>query len=471
MSVLAGAGRSWLWRGTGALKERRRKAAAVIEAVARVLESRRPIGAAGQRTVAALRQFEEYSPRTRSWLLGEPYAYFWGRLAYELLRAVLQPDAPAGDLARHYCSALRLDPRQALLRHAPDFARLNLGAAMLDGIDLELESPLTVDAPFALPGTALGIDGTGRTGIRGIIGGRIRTGGTVTTCPTLALGGCEWRLQPAVFNVPVSGVPDEAWQAGCDFQAAHAARVEGALAILRGLGGGMFTQLREGLRIVATRPEGRAGDLTNVSHCDLPGAASVSPSPYPYELANTIWHEYLHNRLFALEEKGLFLAPPPAGADARMYSPWRSDQRPAHGLLHAVYVFTGVGRYWSRVAQSTSTPQTVRELARTRILRGLCQVRLGLALLRRHARFTPRGDELMDSLQREHNALWRAAPGIEPDTDLPHTTFRPGTAFGIERHDETVRERVTSHLHRHGTADDAGYLEPLLHSHAPAAMK
>lgn len=458
-------GPGWLWDGAGVFRERHAKSAAVIAAVARVLEADDPVGVAGRRLVTAFRQFEACSPQTRERLAGEPYAYFWGRLSYELLRAVLRPDSPTGGLARHYCNSRNLEAREALTGHLGEFARLLTAAAVLDGSDLELNEPLVVDGPFALPGTPLGVDGEKRFLVHGVDKGALRiTGAGTSSCPLVDYEGCECRLQPAAFNVPVSGVSDDTWRAGRDFQRRHSGRIEDALALLHRLDGAAFDQVRAGLRILALRPQGQPGELTNVSHCDLPGAISIALCEHPYELVNVIWHELLHNRLFALEEKESFLVSPDPNTRTEdgFYSPWRRDYRPAHGLLHAVYVFTGIGRYWASVVRAADTPEPVRELARARILQGLYQVRLGLALLHRQARFTSHGRRLMDSLRAEHESLWHLAGSIELKPDLPYVAFRPGTTFDIEIRDGTIRGHVKRHLRRYGKAEHVEYLEPLL---------
>ena len=459
----AGGNGDWLWRDAGPIEGRRRKAAAVITAVMRVLESDNPIDAPGQRAISAFQQFNTFSSRTRTWLTGEPYAYLWGRLAYELLATVLRPASAGMGSAGYYCRINRLGPERALARHLHDFERLLIAAAVLEGGDMELEMPVVASAPFALPGTALTVDGQDRVFIQGVRSGRLQTeSGNGTMYPILEYAGHEWRMQPAVFNVPVSGISVEVWAEGLDFQRRHADGLEGALCILDGLEGGMLDQIRAGLRVIALRREGSPGDLTNLSHCDLPGAISISPSPHPYELANIVWHEFLHNRLFALEEEGLFLDPVAQETDELIYSPWRTDYRPMHGLLHGVYVFTGVGHYWLSVAGAAGTPRPVGKLARTRILKGLYQVRMGLALLRRHARLTGRGGRLLDSLEHEHEVLWQSASEVGLPPDLPHMTFRRGTLFDVETHAHTVRERIRDHVHRYAQMEHGRYLEPLL---------
>ena len=454
-----------MWGGTDALTERRRKSVAVIAAVGRVLESDPPPGLDVTRFVTAYGQFETCSSPTRTWLTAEPYAYFWGRLAYELLRAILQPDSPASGLARQYCRDGSLSPREALAGHLSEFTRFSIAGAFLDGVELELDEPFETTGPLALPGTPLCLGGAGRVVIHGVCQNQLRLiGCTADSYPVVDYDGCQCRLQPAVFNVPLRGIDSEVWRAGSAFQANHAGDIERALGILRRLDADGFAQIREGLRVIALRPAGAPGALLNVSHCDLPGAVSVYNSPHPYELANIIRHELLHNRLFALEEEGWFLDEPSVEHDAGegIYSPWRSDPRPAHGLLHAVYVFTGIGHHWVAVVRDAATPQPVCELARTRILRSLYQVRLGLSLLRRYARLTTRGHRLVSALETEHESLWQAAAAIDIGGDLPHMTFREGTLFDVEVHQDTVLQRVKSHLQCYGSAEQVEQLSPLL---------
>jgi uncharacterized protein len=65
----------------------------------------------------------------------------------------------------------------------------------------------------------------------------------------------------------------------------------------------------------------------------------------PYDLADSLIHEHRHQKLYLLER----LAPlvPPNGA--LVVSPWREDLRPPSGLLHAVFVFVELRRFWAFV--------------------------------------------------------------------------------------------------------------------------
>jgi hypothetical protein len=77
-------------------------------------------------------------------------------------------------------------------------------------------------------------------------------------------------------------------------------------------------------------------------------------------------HEFHHQRLFAIES-GLSLVEP--GADEpRHYSPFRPDPRPVRGLLHGLYVFLAVWRFWNAVRRDAHEP-SLAAYARDRVLR------------------------------------------------------------------------------------------------------
>lgn len=65
----------------------------------------------------------------------------------------------------------------------------------------------------------------------------------------------------------------------------------------------------------------------------------------PYDVAECLLHESLHQKLYRVEEGApLFIE----GQDEEeiYYSPWRSDGRPLRMLVHGAYVFVGVSHYW-----------------------------------------------------------------------------------------------------------------------------
>jgi HEXXH motif-containing protein len=77
-------------------------------------------------------------------------------------------------------------------------------------------------------------------------------------------------------------------------------------------------------------------ELPDVIYCSLPNA---------FELADLICHEFLHLKLFLLEEAHPLLS----GTAPLVASPWRSDLRPTRGLLHGICVFEMIATVFDRV--------------------------------------------------------------------------------------------------------------------------
>jgi len=90
--------------------------------------------------------------------------------------------------------------------------------------------------------------------------------------------------------------------------------------------------------------------IVSFSDNSVPGALYVSvlqgDDPIDaYDLADSLLHEHRHQKLYLLER----LAPTVASTAALVSSPWREDLRPPSGLLHAVFVFVELRRFWLHV--------------------------------------------------------------------------------------------------------------------------
>lgn len=61
-------------------------------------------------------------------------------------------------------------------------------------------------------------------------------------------------------------------------------------------------------------------------------------------IADSLVHEYRHQKLYLFERRY-----PTTQPGALVVSPWREDLRPASGLLHAIFVFVELRRFWEHV--------------------------------------------------------------------------------------------------------------------------
>ena len=90
--------------------------------------------------------------------------------------------------------------------------------------------------------------------------------------------------------------------------------------------------------------------IVSFSDNSVPGALYVSVWQGdrlidPYDLADSLVHEHRHQKLYLLER----IAPTVETTDLAVVSPWREDLRPPSGLLHAVFVFVELRRFWAHV--------------------------------------------------------------------------------------------------------------------------
>ncbi|HET9639594.1 MAG TPA: cyclophane-forming radical SAM/SPASM peptide maturase YhhB [Allosphingosinicella sp.] len=96
-------------------------------------------------------------------------------------------------------------------------------------------------------------------------------------------------------------------------------------------------------------PSAHPEKIVSFSDNSVPGALFVSVVQGdriidPYDLADSLIHEHRHQKLYLLERR--FPMTEPGGL---VVSPWREDLRPASGVLHAVFVFIELRRFWEHV--------------------------------------------------------------------------------------------------------------------------
>jgi uncharacterized protein len=94
-------------------------------------------------------------------------------------------------------------------------------------------------------------------------------------------------------------------------------------------------------------PTAHPEKIVSFSDNSVPGALYVSVYQNgrlidPYDLADSLIHEYRHQKLYLLERT----QPMVCTTSMRVKSPWRDELRPPSGLLHAIFVFVELRRFW-----------------------------------------------------------------------------------------------------------------------------
>lgn len=438
----------FLWRETDFFHSRQRKSAQVLVGLAQTLRRAHPLADREKPFLNSFDRLLEVDPAIFSEVWQEPRAYFWTRMAFQLTDANLN-GAPLSPLAQNYVGELgSSDAQQGLRSHLDQFREFELAAAILARNDWHAEPPLTVELPWAIPATDWCLIGEGPCEITAFRAGKLctlvdgnerwlelaKSGGTLCSAPIVEHAGCRFRIQPlalARLGLPsVNAVLAE----GDDYARRHTELLRGALAAIEHYVPEVFAQISGTIRIVGLKSS--SGDFTNVSFSELPGAMLLSVIDHPLVMADRIIHEFHHNRLFHIEDSGsLFDSNSPT--EERFYSPWRDDARPLKGILHGLYVYIAVGRFWLTVHGEGGLSNADRALVTDQLLRIGRQLMFARDELARHARFTPPGEGLFAQLRVDVEKLNARIAEAGLPSDAPAVEVRDDGAIESQCCDRT----------------------------------
>lgn len=131
--------------------------------------------------------------------------------------------------------------------------------------------------------------------------------------------------------------------------------IKDSCSIIRGIDKNLSSKIELFIKYVypITTP---SQDIHNsFSSYDFPGIIFLSMHKIPLVLGEAIIHEFYHNEMnvfMQIDCRKLFHE-----NKKEFYSPWRNDPRPIFGLLHAIYVFTGIllfyDKYYSLTQKSS----------------------------------------------------------------------------------------------------------------------
>jgi HEXXH motif-containing protein len=455
-----------LWADVGVYHRRLEKSGIALIAVQRALSADRQL-APGIDEFLALYEWvarADAAHFTQVWR--DPSAYFWIRRAVHFLASCR--GEPFGTPEREYCIELGINtPAKALEHHLHEFKRFAVALAIVSGRDISFSDRYEVELPMAIPGTPLVLVGDSSVTIGGFSEGAIEflnpprrlpvsqpgttveSGIRIEVCPTIHCDEASVFLNPATFRLPGLGISREWTRLPLAFQFEHAPLVSEALSAVRRFQPWTFSHFAAGLHTIALKPYDKS--FFNVSASELPGAFVCTVPADPYLLASSFIHEFHHNTLFGIEEQGPFFE---ASEEDEIegenhYSPWVETLRPLHGILHAVYVFLPVFRFWNAVLNDASVDEARLAFAREQMARIPAQLQMGVNQLRRHAKLTPFGSELLEAMAAEAAEAQEDArrAGLSMRTPVMGITSR-GTMRPLIRagRQVTVGEALLEHL-------------------------
>jgi len=404
--------RSLFWHDLSVYTNRRRKAAIAFVRVANTVRESPTLSEACADFLMCYSQFSEASPESFTRLWSEPFAYYWSRAAEELISQWQSQ----GD-----------DSFDRLVRHLNLIKLLVIGLDSLEGTSCRFQSPLVVALPLALPGLPVALAGEGQVGLHAVANGQLDVEYqgrrlqiplqqseswrdeqlTREFCPQIGLGeGYSIRLQPPAIKLPGLEVLRRDDLPTHALQEEHSQTLAEAVAAIGRFLPEATAQLRFGACVVVLKRASDSGPR-NSSYSRLPGAALIGCNKNALVLAEDIIHEMHHNRLYAIEENGSFFLDDRVHStrDESFYSPWRSDPRPLYGVLHAVYVFSRVLRYWLNVARCGEVTGQQHDYAMQRCAMLNQQLATGEQELEKHADFSEAGERLFAAMQSELSDL------------------------------------------------------------------
>ena len=177
-----------------------------------------------------------------------------------------------------------------------------------------------------------------------------------------------------------------------------------ALEILENYDAALYQEMALASRHIQLVKDSNAHPDKDVSFSDetIPGALFIGTWKSdgllsPYVVAASLIHEHLHQKLYLLMSRfELF-----TDKETLIYSPWPKTFRPPHGVLHAVYVFTHVARFWSKM----QAEGRCLEIAEHALSIHLENLRSCLNDVKNNISFTPSGQLFFDCLWKEFLSL------------------------------------------------------------------
>jgi len=331
---------------------------------------------------------------------------------YDLLARVELQDPGAADVVISYPSVgvwalhtLRGD--QSLPGAAPSgLASVAAAAAIKAGIDAEIEVPV-INGTVLLPSLGAA-EATGSTAAVRTKPAEVRSAGSRVAARPGAPGWQELRAaQAGSLNILIDDVDPFRMPAndGAPTGRLTNPQVSDLVTSLREawtvLSPAMAAEIAAIVSVIVPYQAPEDG-LVSTSSPQAFGTVAMSRQPDKYTCAETLVHETQHLKLCALLDL-VTLTKPDDGQ--RYYAPWRTDPRPASGLLQGAYAFLGVSGFWREQREAAPEP-LVRQRAETDFARWRDAAALVADTLLKSGQLTAAGQEFVTEMSLVL-AAWR----------------------------------------------------------------
>jgi uncharacterized protein len=148
------------------------------------------------------------------------------------------------------------------------------------------------------------------------------------------------------------------------------------------------------VQVIVPQQVPESGGHVSTSSPQVFGTVAMSLPPDRFTCAETLVHETQHLKLCALLDLVTLMRPDNGQV---YYAPWRSDPRPASGLLHGAYAFLGVSGFW-REQRQVATEREVRHRAHAEFARWRDGAATVAATLLRSDQLTSVGETFVETM-------------------------------------------------------------------------
>lgn len=218
----------------------------------------------------------------------------------------------------------------------------------------------------------------------------------------------------------------------------------------------LHAEMRDMTRVLVPLVNPRRYGSVSSSYVNMRGAICLSHSTDSLLQAETLIHEFCHQKMNQLLAVDPILLPGQTGQV--FYSPWRPDARRLRGLVLGAHAFLNVSQYLLRSLSREDYPLRRRIAVMCNVARRLFEVEAALRTACGYAGFTEFGRRFVLGMVREVGLLFHAAQWFPPalirearqaceahrrEYALPLTGFhKPGGAAPAIRHIPFGRRRV-----------------------------
>lgn len=236
--------------------------------------------------------------------------------------------------------------------------------------------------------------------------GRARLERMVEAAPGLVVDSSSWLTN---HGVTMHGLAELDVPARRAFAAVIARALEG----MRRTAPGLHAEMTDLTRLLMPLRPHKTMSSVSSSYVSMRGAICLSPSDSELLQAETLIHEFCHQKMNQLLEVDPLLVPGQSGQV--FYSPWRGDARRLRGLLLGAHAFLNVASHLlDAVSEASYRRRELVDVMLNVAVRAL-QVEEALRTVDQYADLTPFGAQFVSALKKElarvqHGALWFPRP-------------------------------------------------------------